>query len=129
MFEERFARIPTDPPRRAELLPGLRLTAIVPRTALFLPLMFVGVFALIPLSIMNSDPAMKLAMRPTHIAQGHVVSVAEAQQCSGSGAHRFVYAFSPEPGREFRGAATLCRNSPYIFFERGRPSRSGICNE
>jgi hypothetical protein len=54
MFEEQFAKLPIDPPRRTETLPGLRLAGAIPKIALVLPLVFAGYFVIIPLSIMNS---------------------------------------------------------------------------
>jgi hypothetical protein len=119
MFEDQLTHVPIDPPRRPGILPGLRFSAAVPQSALFLPFLFVGFLVLIPLTIMNSDPAMKLAMRPTHTAQGRVLSMADASACRSSSAHRVVYTFSPQPGRELRGATTLCQDSPYYALKEG----------
>ena len=59
MFEDEFARLPLEPPRRVESLPGLRLGGAIPKWALILPLVFVGFFVFMPLSIMRADPAMR----------------------------------------------------------------------
>lgn len=119
MFEEQFAHIPSEPPRLTEALPGLRLSAVVPKSALYLPLIFVAFFALIPLSIMNSDPAMRLALGSAKTLQGRVLSSADASMCRSSTAHRVIYTFSPESGRELRGTATLCQESPYYSVKEG----------
>src|ERR1700722_6160114 len=65
MFEEEFAKLPVEPPRRVASLPGLRLWAAIPKWALLMPLFFLSFFAVIPLSLMSADPAMRLAMGPT----------------------------------------------------------------
>jgi hypothetical protein len=111
MFEEEFAKVPIEPPRRIESLPGLRLSGVVPKWALIIPLFFVSFFMFIPLSIMSADPAMRLAMGPAESAQAHVLSNTGASMCRGAASHRLVYSFS-SAGREYRGAATLCEESP-----------------
>ena len=119
MFEDQLAHVPADPPRRPETLPGLRLSAVVPRSMLVLPLVFVAFAAFLPLSILISDPGMRLALGLAKTAQGRVLSTADASACRGSGGHRVIYAFSPEPSREFRGAATLCEGSLYYSVKAG----------
>jgi|GEM_PF-2890637 len=119
MFEDQLAHVPTDPPRRPETLPGLRPSAVVPRSALFLPLVFVALFAFFPLSILISAPTMRLALGVGKTSQGRVLSTSDASACRGSGGHRVIYAFSPEPSREFRGAATLCEGSLYYSVKAG----------
>jgi hypothetical protein len=114
MFDAQFAHVPTDPPRRLEALPGLRFSAQISRRALLLPLLFLVFFIAIPLSIFSSDPAMRLAVGPRRTQQGRILSTADVAACNGSPAHRVVYAFSPDSGREFRGVATLCAQSPYF---------------
>ena len=136
MFEDQFAQVPSNPPRRPEILPGLRFASAVSRSALLLPLVFVGFFTLIPFSIAVSDPAMRLALGPTRTTQGRVLSTANISACRGSNARRVTFAFSPEPGREVRGAATLCEESPYysigvgdsieVKFASGNPSVNAL---
>lgn len=65
MFEQEFAKLPVAPPRRVESLPGLRLKGAIPKWAIMLPLFFVVFFLSIPLSLMSTDPSMRLAMGPT----------------------------------------------------------------
>ena len=60
MFEEQFAQVPSHPPRPLDALPGLRFSKAISRSALLLPLVFVGFFILIPFSIAVSDPTMRL---------------------------------------------------------------------
>ena len=119
MFEDEFARLPLEPPRRVETLPGLRLGGAIPKWALILPLFFVSFFVFMPLSIMRADPAMRLAMGPTESTQAHVLSNTSASACRGSVSHRLVYSFSVQPAREYRGAATLCAESPYFTAKEG----------
>jgi len=119
MFEEQFAQVPSHPPRPLDALPGLRFSKAISRSALLLPLVFVGFFILIPFSIAVSDPTMRLALGPTRTAQGKVLSVVNVSACRREGAHRIAYAFSPEPGREVRGTATLCEESPYYSIGAG----------
>jgi len=120
MFEEEFAKLAVEPPRRVETLPGLRLWGVIPKWALIIPLFFVSFFVFIPLSIMNADPAMRLAMGPAESAQAHVLSNASASACRGAASHRLVYSFS-SAGREYRGAATVCEESPYFTVAPGDP--------
>jgi hypothetical protein len=119
MFEEEFAKLQVEPPRRLESLPGLRLRGAIPRAAIILPLFFVGFFLFIPLSIMNADPAMRLAMGPSESTQGRVVLNTSASACRGEASHHVTYAFSAKSGGEYRGAATLCDQSPYYSVREG----------
>jgi hypothetical protein len=119
MFDDQFAQLPPNPPRRPATLPGLRFAAAVSRSALVLPLVFVCFFTLIPLSIAISDPAMRLALSPTRTVQGRVLSAASVSACRGSSAHRVTYTFSLESGRALRGVATLCEESPYYSVGEG----------
>ncbi|MGO9330669.1 MAG: hypothetical protein ACLQJ0_21505 [Steroidobacteraceae bacterium] len=119
MFEEEFAKLPIESPRRMDSLPGLRLRGAIPKWALILPLFFISFFAFIPLSIMNSDPAMRLAMGPTESAQGRVVSNTNAGTCQGGAWHRVTYSFSSASGGQYRGTATLCAESPYYSVKEG----------
>jgi hypothetical protein len=119
MFEEEFARVPVEPPRRVESLPGLRLKGAIPRWAIILPLFFVCFFLFIPLSIMNSDPAMRLATGAGETVQAHVVSTSSASACRGAASRRVVYVFTSKSGREYRGAGLLCEESSYYLVKEG----------
>jgi len=119
MFDEDFARLPAEPPRPLESLPGLRLKGVIPKWAILLPLFFLSFILIIPLSIMNSDPAMRMATGATNTVQGRVVSVSSASACRGAASHRVVYAFSSKAGREYRGAALLCEESSYYPLKEG----------
>ncbi len=121
MFDDQLAHVPANPPRRPDLLPGLRFGLAVSRSALVLPLLFVAFFIFVPLSIGLSDPAARLAWGPTRTGQGRVLSTSSIAACRGSNARRVVYTFSPEPGRELRGAATVCEQSPYYSIAEGDP--------
>jgi hypothetical protein len=112
MFDEELAGIPAHPPRTG-VLPGMRLRGAIPRSTLIVLIALVVFFAAMPLSIMNSDPKAKLSMGPSSTAAGRIVSVTDVSGCRGSASRRIVYAFSPDPGNEFRGAGTVCEESPY----------------
>lgn len=103
------------------MLPGLSLRGAIPKAAIILPLFFLSFFLAIPLSLMNTDPAMRLATGPTDTAQGHVVSTTGASACRGPASHRVTYAFSSKSGGEYRGAATLCEESAYYSVNVGDP--------
>jgi Protein of unknown function (DUF3592) len=119
MFEEEFAKLPIETPRRLDSLSGLRLRGAVPKSAIILPLFFVSFFLFIPLSIMNADPAMRLAMGPTESTQAHVVSNTSSSACRGAASHHVTYSFSSKSGSEYRGAVTLCEESPYYSVREG----------
>ncbi len=119
MFDEVFAKVPAEAPRRVESLPGLRLKGVIPKWVMVLPLFFVVFFLSIPLSLMNSDPAMRMSMGATDTVQGHVVSVNSASSCRGSASHRVVYAFSSKSGGEHRAATLVCEESPYYSVKQG----------
>jgi len=119
MFEDEFTKLEVEPPRRLESLPGLRLQGSVPKMAILFPLLFVGIFATMPLSLMHADPAMRLAMGPTESAQGRVISNTNASACRGEASHHITYAFSTPSGREYRGGANLCEQSPYYSINPG----------
>lgn len=119
MFDEVFAKLPVDPPRRVESLPGLRLKGAIPKWAIMLPLFFVVFFLFIPVSLMNSDPAMRMATGATDTVQGRVVSTSSASACRGGASHRVVYAFSSKAGSEHRAATLVCEESPYYSVKEG----------
>ena len=119
MFDDEFAKLSVEPPRRVDSLPGLRLWAAVPKWAVILPLFFVSFFVFFPLSIMSVDPAMRLEMGSTESVQGRVVSVTSAGACRGATSRRVTYAFSSKSGSEYRGGATLCEESPYYSVNPG----------
>jgi hypothetical protein len=121
VFEEEFGRLQVEPPRRVESLQGLRLRGIVPKWALVFPLFFLMFFLTIPLSIMNSDPAMRLSMGANETVQGRVLSVSSAFACRGGASRRVVYTFSAKSGKEYRGAQLVCEESLYFSFKDGDP--------
>lgn len=126
MFDEVFARLHAEPPRRVDSLPGLRLKGAIPRWAIVLPLFFVVFFLFIPFSLMNTDPAMRMAMGATETVQGRVVSVSSASACRGAASRRVVYAFSSKAGREYRRAELLCEESPYYSVKEAIRLKCGI---
>jgi len=121
VFEEHFRQMPVEPPRSVESLPGLRLRGIIPKWAVVFPLFFLMFFLAVPLSIMNTDPAMRLAMGASETVEGHVLSVGSASACRGAASRRLVYAFSAKSGKEYRGAQLACEESPYFSLKEGDP--------
>jgi len=120
MYEQEFSAVPVRPPRRG-VLPGMRLAAAIPRTTIILVLVFVFFFGAFPLSIMSADPKFKLALGPKEMAQARVISVNDSSGCRDSSAHRVDYRFSVPSGAEYRGATTLCAESPYYSAREGDP--------
>ncbi len=120
MFDDELAGIPAQPPR-AGVLPGMRLSAAIPRSTAILLIGLVVLFAIFPLSIMSADPKAKLGLGPSHTAQGRVLSVGDVSGCRNSGGHRIVYAFSTQDGSVFRGASMVCEDSPYYSAQVGDP--------
>ena len=118
MFDEELATIPSNAPR-AGVLPGMRLSTAIPRTTLLLLLALVVFFAIFPLSIMSSDPKMRLSLGPSRTTEGRVLGLSQVSGCRGSSARRIVYAFSSQPGSEFRGASIVCEDSPYYSVQVG----------
>jgi hypothetical protein len=119
MYDDIFAMVPAEPPRRTTLLPGLRLGAIVSRSTLLLPLAFFVLFAFIPFSILQSDPKMRLALGTSGNASGRIVNVSEVRNSQQGPGHRIVYIFSVQPGRELRGASVVGEVSPYYSAQPG----------
>jgi hypothetical protein len=119
MFEDEFAKLPVEPPRRVDSLPGLRLRGAIPKAALLLPLFFLSFFLFIPLTIMNADPAARLAMGSSESAQGRVVSNTTSSACRGAASHHVTYSFSSKGAQDYRGAVTLCEESPYYSVTPG----------
>jgi hypothetical protein len=118
MFDDELSAIPANPPRTG-LLPGMHLSAAIPRYTLILLLAFVLFFAVLPLSIMSTDPKAKLSFGPSAISEGRVLSVADVPDCRGSAARRIVYSFLSQSGNEFRGSAVVCQESAYYPAQAG----------
>jgi hypothetical protein len=117
MFEQQLTQFPQNPPRALHALPGLRVAAMVPKTALFLPLIFVRFFFSMPFSILHSNPGMRLSWGPSRNVSGVVVSV-DAASCRGVAARRIIYSFAPT-GHEFRGSAVQCAGALYYSVGAG----------
>jgi hypothetical protein len=110
MFEQQFARLPEQPPRTLENLPGLAIFAVVPTSARLLPLVFALFIMAIPLSIMRLDPAQRLHWGRANDVQGTVVSAADSS-CRGAAARRLVYAFTAGERGAYRGTALVCQGT------------------
>ena len=83
MFEDQINTLPANPPRSPALLPGLRITSVMSRAGLVLPVAFVATFALMPVFIMSADPEARLALGSTDTIDGRVVT-ATASGCANS---------------------------------------------
>lgn len=118
MFEDELGDIPAHPPRTG-VPPGMRLRAAVSRSTLVVPIAFIVLFTVLPLSIISTDPKAKLSIGPSRTVEGRAQSVTDVSGCRGSAARRIVYAFSPESGSEFRGAGVACQESPYYSAQVG----------
>lgn len=109
ILREEIERIPTGPPRSADLLPGLRYKKGV--SPMWLPvilLLFVPVAFLIALS---QSPEGKLAFRATRIVSGRVESVDRRNVCRGGAS--IGYSFTTLDGVARQGRARACPPSPY----------------
>jgi len=110
-----------NPPRRTDLLPGLRLSRALSRRMLALPLAFMAFATLFPVLILSVDRDAALSWRATETASGKVVS-AEPQERSRCGrGTRLTYAFTTAQGTTFRGQATACGDDPWASAAPGDP--------
>jgi len=119
MFEEQLKALPADPPRPLEALPGLAIRRAVPSLALIFPVIFLIFFGTVPLSLIQSDPTLRFALSPTGTTTGHILSIETTYACKSEKSHRVVYQFSPTPGTNIRGRATLCEQSIYYSVKEG----------
>src|SRR5437762_509980 len=117
MLDELIRKLPAMPPRPVNALPGLAYGAYVPKSLVFLLLIFAGFFALMPILMVRSDPGSRLHAEG-RMRQGHILSVEEDKQCS-SHARRIAYSFLPDSGAETRGTSVVCADSPYYTAKAG----------
>jgi hypothetical protein len=94
------ARIPEQPPRSLDLLPGLRLSRVLRQVAV--PLAFVGLCSLLPITILLTTPGTKLSMWRTRTIAGRIEQAREAQDCLRDEL-RLQYSFSTN-GVTFHGS-------------------------
>ena len=118
MFEKQLSEFPWNPPRRSEALPGLRISAVLPKSAWILPAVFCLFFTIIPLSIILSDPAIRLSWGSSKTTQGIVLSTTDIAACHRAG-KRIIFSFAPAQGQTFRGLATVCEDSSYYTLKAG----------
>jgi hypothetical protein len=121
MFEEQLRSLPPDPPRPVAALPGLAFRRAVPGMALVFPVIFLIFFATVPLSLIQSDPTLRFALSKTATITGHVLSVETTYACKSEKSHRVIYQFSPTPGTNIRGRATVCEQSVFYSVKEGEP--------
>ncbi len=112
-------RIPNEPPRSVDLLPGLSLSRAVSGATLIWPLGFLALFALMPVIILLSDEHAMLSVRRTETTAGRVERTQPVKECAGDGV-RILYSFSPpERGVLFRGHDVVCARTPYSDVREG----------
>jgi len=115
--ENELARIPAEPLRSADLLPGLRFTRAISMRTLGFPLAFIAMMALTPLFVLAGDRTAMLALRATETTSGRVEAVEPGRGCQ-DGSTEISYSFVSRAGVAFRGRKTACARSEY---ERVRP--------
>jgi hypothetical protein len=118
VFEEELANVSVQPPRSG-VLPGMRIAAVIPRSALLLLVLLVLFFGTFPLMIASTDPHMKLVIGPSRPAEARVLEVRETGSCRDTHARQVVFAFAAQSGGEFRGSALVCEQSPYYNAQPG----------
>lgn len=110
--DDELARIPAQPPRRADLLPGLRFSRAASPRMLALPLAFLALMAVMPLAVLAGDRNLQLALRETETAEGRVETVEAGRACQGESSE-ISFSFPSRAGVVFRGAESVCPRSPY----------------
>jgi hypothetical protein len=119
MFEEELAAVPVNPPRIG-VLPGMRISAALPRSTLLLLIVLVFFFGMFPLIELETlDPHAKLGWGPSQTAQGRVLSIRRGGSCQGANARQIVYSFTAVSGQEFRGSGVVCEQSAYYDAQGG----------
>lgn len=108
MFDDLLSRLPADPPRSLDALPGLRVRAQL-SPGLLIPLGFILIFSLFPLAVFFSEPHLRLQLGETATVEGTVVARDDCGAQADSGGIR--YAFVPPGGVEYHGTAGDCRNA------------------
>jgi hypothetical protein len=116
MFEDHLASIPQEPPRPVTLLPGLRLSSAVPPRTIALPLLFVLLFALMPLLFLLQDPEARLVLGRSETTTGTVLEVAQRDDYH---QRAITYAFRSVSGPEYRASQAIRRRSPYANVRPG----------
>jgi len=119
MFEEQLKAVPAEPPRPYKLLPGLRYGAGTPRALLIFLLIFMCVFASVPIMTILGSPESRLAHGHGITAEGHVVSVSDSSSSCKNDGRRLTFAFTPPQGTEYRGTTVVCATSPYFAAKTG----------
>jgi len=115
-----LAHIPAEPPRSAELLPGLRLSRVVSARTLGLPLAFLVFMAFMPLLGLAGDRDAMLALRETETTSGRVESSEPGRGCQ-DGSTEISYSFTSSSGVAFRGSESACAKSAYGGVRPGDP--------
>lgn len=116
---DELARIPVNPPRPVELLPGLRLSRAISRRALALPLAFLGFAAFMPLMVLSQSREFALDWGDTAVANGRVESAVPSERHGCGESTRLVYSFASASGETYRGSATVCPENAYAQVRPG----------
>lgn len=103
--------IPEHSPRKISLLPGLALSHAINGRSLFIPAIFLLMFALVPLMIISTDHDTMLAIRETVTVSGQVIQTAKGRSCNGES---IAMHYSFMAGNiEYRGQDTVCSEDSY----------------
>jgi hypothetical protein len=113
-----LSRIPAEPPRRPDLLPGLGLSRALPKRVLAFPLVLLAAFALMPLLVLTATDEGRLAFGETERAEARVESAEASPGCGGAGTD-LVYSFTSRDGLAYKGRETVCPRSPYAQVQPG----------
>jgi len=110
--ESELARIPIEPPRSADLLPGLRLSRAVSTRTIGIPLAFIAAMALMPLFVLAGDRTAMLSFRATETISGRVEAAEPGRGCQ-EGSTEISYSFTSPAGVAFKGRQSVCARSEY----------------
>jgi hypothetical protein len=110
--------IPEQPPRRTELLEGLRLTRALRGPAIGIPIAIVVLVAVLPLLVLIAHPELPYWLRSSRVVEARVERVDEALVCGQKGVE-ILYAFTAPDGVGYRGRKSLCAGSPYAKLREG----------
>ena len=116
MFDEDLSKFPTETPRSPALLPGLKIWRSIFHTGFWFPLTFVGVFGLIPMSMMLTSPGARLSLGHSKTSVGTVL---EATIDRWTRRAEITYKFRVDENQEYRATRNVTVESPYAGLVSG----------
>src|SRR5690349_7941723 len=136
MFDEQLSNLATSPPRSLRLLPGLLVWNAIFHREVWIPLLYIGLFGLLPVLMLFAELRSKLSFGPSQIAAGTVIQATAVQHTRDT---EITYRFRTTDDQEYRATRTVGSESPYtgvhpgdsvpIRYQIGRPSRSLIVED